>query len=100
MNNLYFDPKKLNFDPKEIPLNPIQEQYQYDANVRGKVYLMYRNMCEFNLTIKDIHITKCEERNYYGWKWHEVTVSITSNSIMDPYNLATEVVKLPSIINF
>lgn len=101
MNNLNFDPKKLNFDTETIPLSPIREQYEYPPNIRDKVYSMYRNMCEFNLTIKDIHITKCEEKNYYGWKWHEVTVSITSNSVMDRYNLTTEVVKIPSIgINF
>ena len=94
MNNLYFD-------PKEIPLCPIQEQYEYDALVRGKVYSMYRNICEFNLTIKDIHITKCEEKNHYGWKWYEVTISVTSNSVMDKYNLTTEVLQLPYIpINF
>ena len=101
MNNLNFDPAKLNFNPETIPLTPIREQYEYPSSVRGKVYSMYRNMCEFGLMIKDIHIVSCKEKNHYGWKWYEVQISITSNSVMDRNNLATSVVKLPYIaINF
>ena len=98
MNNLYFNPKKLNFNPETIPCSPIREQYEHPSDVRGMVYSMYRNMCESNLMIKDIHIVSCKEIEHFGWKWHEVTISITSNSVMDRYNLTTEVVKLPSIL--
>lgn len=92
MNNLYFDEKKLNFSLEEIPLCPILEQYEYPSFVRNEVYSLYRGMESFGLLIKEIKII-----SFIG---NIATISITSNSVMNRYNLTTEIVKLSIGINF
>ena len=80
----------LNFDPNELPIDPIEEQYQHPASVRNEVYNLYRSMQEFGLYIENIHIISCKKTNY----GYEVSISITSNSVMDRENLQTSIEKV------
>ena len=72
----------MNFDPKTLPINPIKDQYEHPICVRDAVYAHYRMLSSFGLYIKEIKIVKVEN--------DEITLSVTSNSVMDRQNLMSE----------